>query len=238
MLRDKPTHGHGWALLLLPIGVGLGEGLAHEPGHAHPRERPLPLVRLLRDLAEVHEYRRRRTQCRRLDREPLRAENAGLPRNHVGPTRCRVYHRDTIGTEKFQQRLVRVEAIEGAKIRLVRVAEFVLILIGGNVPRAGEAGHREGVDEPRRHVLRSDGANVDQLRAFLLPDIKHQPILNHDHTVADHSLRACRVNEVGDHREHALAFLAAAVEGAHRSIGLIANDFLNHSWECDPFAGR
>ena len=113
------------------------------PADAHARRRPLARERRLRHLAEVDQHAATGTcsaACSAV-RPSVRKTPVCPAITFARPGRG-VDDRDAVRPEELQQRLVRVEAVEHAQVGLVRVAQLVLVLVGRDVPRPGQAGRR------------------------------------------------------------------------------------------------
>ena len=132
----------------------------------------------------------------------MRAEDAGLPRDDVGPARHGMDHGDAVLADELQERLVRIEAVHDAQVGLVRIAHLVLILIRLlEVERPGQPDHRMGVDQARRHHGGGhDRIAFRQWNVLAFADLGDLAVLDQDDAVLDRAL-ADGVNAPGQHRE-------------------------------------
>src|SRR5207249_7676978 len=78
----------------------------------------------------------------------------------VGLAGHRVYHRHAVHAQVLEQRLVGIEAVEHAQVRLVGIAHLVLVLVGGDVELPAEADDRVGVDQTDRKSTRLNSSHV------------------------------------------------------------------------------
>jgi hypothetical protein len=123
-------------------------------------------MRVIGPLAEVYQYPGRKLQRCLLDRPPFGAEHARLPGDDRRPARGRVDHGDAVRPEEFQHRLVRVVPVDHPQVGLVRITRFILVLVGGGIPRPGEAGGAVGVDETGGDGFYFDRGNISRPMTF------------------------------------------------------------------------
>ncbi len=101
--------------------------------------------------------RGREAQRHPLGGSAMGAKDARLPCDDIGAARQRLDDGDALLADELQQRLVRIEAVEHAQVRLVGIAQLILVLVRFlEVEGPGQPDDGMRVDQARRHHRRRD----------------------------------------------------------------------------------
>ncbi len=189
-------------LLFLRVTLGACKRIADEIRRAHTRIGQFSWVRRFRYLAQVDEHAGREANLQLLRGSAIRAEDAGLPRDDVGPPRHRVHHRDAVLTDELQQRFLWIEAVHDAQVGLIGVAHLVLILVPFlEVKRPRKSHDGMGVNQSRRHGGSiQDRETLRHRHLVARADFRDLALLD-QHDAVLNGVAGDRVHRPRDHRQ-------------------------------------